>query len=506
MTRLAFLYPAAAASGAVWALCFTAEPRLWLPWIALSPLLFLLRQRHYPALALVHGISAWLVSIPWISQTVATYGGLASWLGAGSLLLLAVYLGSYHLVFALLSKRLLEGPAWHVAFLLPAIWVALEWLRTFLISGFPWNLAGYAWIATPGALEISAWIGAYGVSYLVLFSNTALFLAIDRRRPEAALIAFLAPLLLLAVAARMSLPSDPPRAPLRVRVLQPNTPILTNPNSPEVQHAYRKMLRLSKEACDRRGTLLIWPESATWNYALERDPEFRNDLRELTESGCGVLLNSPRWTDSEVFNSAFLIEDEKPTQFYDKRHLVPFGEYVPLAGLLPFVGSLARNAGSFSAGHEATVLDWRGEGIGVSVCFEITFATEVADLVRGGATVLATITNDAWYGDTAAPHQHFRAARFRAAENGRPLVRAALTGISAIVAKDGSVLDSLGVGEEGILKADIEPMQRKTLFTRAPSAVPWTAVALSLFAIVWPARRGRHSLRGSFKDKRPRDR
>ena len=219
-----------------------------------------------------------------------------------------------------------------------------------------------------------------------------------------------------------------------------------------------------------------------------------------------MLLNSPRWEESEAFNSAFLIDEQGRMQRYDKRHLVPFGEYVPLAGLLPFVGSLARNAGLFSAGSEPTVLAWRGEGIGMSVCFEITFATEVADLVRRGATILVTATNDAWYGDTAAPHQHFRAARFRAAENGRPLVRAALTGISAIVARDGSVLDSLGVGEEGILKADIEPTQRKTLFTRAPSAVPWTAVALSLFAIVWPARQDRDSLRGSSKNKQPQDR
>ena len=177
-----------------------------------------------------------------------------------------------------------------------------------------------------------------------------------------------------------------------------------------------------------------------------------------------------------------------PQQSYDKRHLVPFGEYVPLAGVFSFVQSLARGAGDFSPGAKLSLLGWEGGLLGPSICFEVVFASEVADLVREGASALVTVTNDAWYGDTTAPHQHFRAVRFRAAESRRTFLRAALTGISAVVRPDGSVSQVLEVGEEGILRHHLIGRRDLSPFSRWPWAVPLLSVLGALFAILRAGR------------------
>src|SRR4029079_6934358 len=153
--------------------------------------------------------------------------------------------------------------------------------------------------------------------------------------------------------------------------------------------------------------------------------------------GCTVLLNSVRSENGRDYNSAVLAAPDQPARFADKRHLVPFGEYVPLRSLLPFADKLARNVGDFSPSAELVLLPWGAERLGVAICFAVIFPGEVAATTRAGATLLATVTNDAWYGPTSAPWQHFRAARFRAAENRRPLLRAATTGVSGLIGADG---------------------------------------------------------------------
>ena len=184
------------------------------------------------------------------------------------------------------------------------------------------------------------------------------------------------------------------------------------------------------------------------------------------------------------YNSAYLVDPGGIAARYDKRHLVPFGEYVPLARVFTFLGTLARNAGSYTAARDLTLLPWDGERLGTAICFEVTFPGEVADLVAAGASVLVTITNDAWYGETSAPWQHFRAARWRAAETRRPLVRSAITGVSAFVRPDGSIERLLGPGEEGILASRVAGRHGSTPFVRAPWAVPALSGVLGAFAII----------------------
>ena len=484
-------------SGVAWGLCHGAASMWLAPWIALVPLFFLLSETARPfQIGFLHGLGAWCAGLPWIVPTLSVFGGVAWPLAIGALLLLASYLALFHAVFAWLVARLWRrrGPAANGGRAVVAAagcWVALEVLRAWLISGFPWNLAAYSVVATEGALPLAAWIGAYGVSALVVGTNAALGWSLARRSRSGLLLAVLVPFLVLALAARFaSAERSAVRGehPLAVRLVQPDIRNLAAGEHWDAATAlaqYRELVETSLLACDRPGALIVWPESAAFPFSLERDDMLRSGLESIRDRGCAVLLNSPRAEGERYFNSAYLMAPGAPLQFADKRHLVPFGEYVPFRDALPFLGKIARMSGDFSPAEDLRLLELTGgTRLGVSICFEIIFPHEVAELARAGATHLVTITNDAWYGDTAAPWQHERAARFRAAENRRSLVRAAITGVSTIVDESGREMALLGPFQKGVLRADLPARFDLSPYARFPWAVPILAVLLGAGAIL----------------------
>ena len=490
-------------SGFLWGLCFQAPTasRLaagfahFLPWVALVPLLLALGGRRAWLSGWLQGTVAWVVAIPWILPTLTTYGGLPMGVAAACLLGLAAFLGSYHAVFAALAAPIWRrGGSTAIVVGVPALWVVVEVARSRLFTGFPWNLAAYSVIDVPGALGLAPWFGAWGVGGLVVAVNVGVALSSRRRRPVPALTAACLALVVLAAGARWGAGEAPSGAArfsrLAVRVLQPNHENLVSWDAQRVEAHYERMIQLTRRACDRPGALVLWPESAAWPFAWERDARLRHDLAALAERGCPILLNTPMGVGTDrIFNSVLLVGPSGSEARYDKRHLVPWGEYVPLADLLPFMTSVARGIGDFEEGERASLVKWRGWRLGVAICFEITFPSEVAELVRAGAEVLVTVTNDAWYGESSAPHQHFRAARFRAAESRRPLLRAAITGISAVIDPDGSVRSRLGVGEEGILVASVAPGVGLTPAVRHPFAVPGVCLGLAASAIFFSSRK-----------------
>jgi apolipoprotein N-acyltransferase len=491
-------YLLAAVSGVLWGLCFSREPLSVASWFALAPLMLMLSWPRPGRLGWVHGLAAWMTSLYWIGPTLQTYGEMPLALGVALNVLLAAYLGLFHAVFAWLGSAVWQRWPWGRLLVLPALWVALEWLRTYLAGGFPWNLAGYAWVDVPGALPLSAWIGAYGISFLVVLAGASVAASIQRRRWEPAAVGLLVPLLLMPFAARWSLRRD--AAEVReaggfgrpVRLLQPNIPNLTSIDTAAIVRNYRKVIDQSLESC-QPGSLVIWPESATWPFLYGRDPRLDEDLASLVDRGCTVLFNSSHPVGESFYNSAFLLSASGPAARYDKRHLVPFGEYVPFRGVFGWMDKLARNAGEYRRADETVLLPWGGDQIGMAICYEVVFPEEVAEIVQSGATILVTITNDAWYGDTWAPWQHFRAARFRAAENRRPLLRAAITGVSAYVAPDGSVLAELGVFREGIIRARVLGEKDLTPFTRLPWLVPGLCSVAAALAVYFSRRRRRQA-------------
>ena len=542
-----------AACGAVQSLAFAASPMPWVVWLGWVPVAWL--ALHAPsarhrwstvAVAWWSGWVFWLCTIPWIAHTISVHGGLPGWLGVLLLALLAAYMALYQAAFVALAGRLrpigatITGALLRAS-VLAALWSSLEWLRERLFSGFPWTPLGEALVPTPGALDLAPWIGGRGLSLLVMFWSVvcAHLLSAEsqaRRAPGAASVSdgrarrgavklwgatALALTLMLVVAGLVAdgrssrwTVEDPSQRPedlaelskttaRAVRVVQPNVPILRD--GAEFVRNYRRLLDLSQ--CPGPGSLVVWPESAAFPYLWERHPSFREDIRSIVSAGCALLFNSAVEVETErgpgTSNAALLAQwvSDSPSggegrveiQSYDKMHLVPYGEYVPLKDVLPFVQQLARSVGEFTPGRELRLPEWRDVDLGVSICFEIVFPYEVAARARSGADLLTVLTNDAWFGRSAAPAQHLVSARMRAAESRRPLVFAATTGVSAVVDDRGRVLDSIPLEESGVLgmllrgRSDVVGIDRTydlTPYSRAPWAVDLLAAALVGFGFL----------------------
>jgi apolipoprotein N-acyltransferase len=460
--------------------------------VALAPLFLLLGTRRPARWGWLHGIATWCAAVPWIVHTLTLYGHLPGPVAGLALLLLAAFLGLYHALFAALGARLWRRGGALALSALPALWVLLELLRAKLLTGFPWNLAAYAWTDVPGALPAASWFGAYGVSALVVLPGLGLARAWATRRWETWAAAALIPAIVLPAAARFARTppaelADSVRDLVRIAIVQPDTPDRPLFDAAENEADYRRLLDATRTLC-APGTLVVWPESAAWPREWQGDARLRDDVAALTADGCDLLLNTPWEVGPRVYNSVVLVAAGAVQGRADKRHLVPFGEYVPLRSVFPFLGKIARMVGDFAAADHATLIDWNGQKLGLAVCYEVIFPGEVADLVRSGATLLVTVTNDGWYGDTAAPHQHLRAARFRAAEERRWLLRAAITGISAVVRPDGSLAGIVDVGREGSIVSGVVGRRDLTPYGRAPWLVPLVAV-LWFGAVSWWTRR-----------------
>ncbi|MCZ6507149.1 MAG: apolipoprotein N-acyltransferase, partial [Acidobacteria bacterium] len=472
----------AALGGLAWALCFADRGLLLGPWVALAPLVALLGSKRPTWYAFVHGTAFWGASLYWIPATVVTFGRVPWALGILGLVLLASFISLLFWVpFGYLGQRLWAAGRWRRYAGLPALWVALEWLREYILSGFPWNLAAYALVEVPGALPLAALVGSYGLAFLVVWVNVALVGSLGERRWRPLAAAVGVTLVGLLVGAWIRPENGVGEAARKVRVLQPNIPNLTAWDEAQVQRNYRQVLAQATAACEP-GALLVLPESALWPYTYERHPSLVAALDAIAEGGCWLLINSITSAGEAYYNSTLLIGPEGIEGRYDKRHLVPFGEYVPLQGVFTWLDKLSRLAGDFTAGAEPALMRWGDEQLAAAICYEVVYPGSVANQVRAGATMLVTVTNDAWYGDTTAPWQHLRAPQLRAAENARPMLRAAITGVSAVIAADGSITDFLGVGEKGVLAARVVGRDRLTPYSRAPWLVPLACCLVALLA------------------------
>ncbi len=472
--------------GVAWGLCHVAAPPPGLALVALAPLLLLCGARRAGWLGWLHGAVSWAVAMPWIGPTVSVFGQLPGWLGALAVVALALWLGIWDGLFTRLGAHLWRrGDALSLA-ALPALYVTLEFLRGKVATGFPWNLAAYAWIDLPGALPLAGWIGAFGVSALVVACSLGAARAVVRRRLSTWLYTLLLPFTLLAVAARLAAPAAGGGPVRSLAIVQPDAPSRPVFDPRASEEDYRRLLALTDEVCEP-GRLVIWPESATWPRDWPGDARLAADIERRLARGCSLLLNTPTQVHERWRNSVMLLAPGQRPARADKFHLVPFGEYFPFRNLVPGAGTLARAVGDFEPADGFELIDWNGERLGPAVCYEIVFPGEVAARVRRGATLLVTVTNDSWYGDSAAPHQHLRAARFRAAENRRWLARAAITGISALVRPDGSLAGRLGVGEHGTIVSGVVGRSDLSPYSRAPWLVP--SLAALLAAVAWTLSR-----------------
>jgi len=483
----------AALSGALLALAFPGSgDQSWLAFAALAPLLVAVDgvdRRSAGILGLLSALIFWLATIPWVAQTMTQFGDVPWPLAGVVLLALAAYLALYTAAFCWLLAR--TAPRSSAAYVIVAasLWVALEFLRTYLFTGFPWNLLGYSQYRNLPLVQVAAVTGVYGVSFAVAAVNAGLAQMVHLEKgwkDRLGGLGVAAAVVGLAVGSGWLLsPAREEKPAIPVALVQGNIDQWVKWDPAYQETTLEVYRRLTLEAARRGARLIVWPETAV-PFFLRADPRWRavQDLARVT--GAHLLVGAPDRSLGEPRNSAFLIgPDGQVRGRYDKRHLVPFGEYVPLRRVLFFVDVLAGGAiGAFAPGAETTTFATPAGRVAVVICYEAIFPAEVREFFRGGADVLVNITNDAWFGRSAAPVQHLAMAAFRAVENRAYLVRAANTGISAVVAPDGRIVQASGLFTREVLSGTVAPRAGTSPYTRYGDLFAWATVGLSV-AAVW---------------------
>jgi apolipoprotein N-acyltransferase len=474
-----------------------------LGWVSVAPVLALAATARSPRRAFLEGwlagVAFFLPLLRWITHSMTTFSAL-SWPAANLVLVaLAAYLALYWggVAGAVAWLRGPLGPA--AVWLAPALWVAGELARTHALSGFPWGLLGYTPSERLAVIQIAAWTGVYGVSFLLALVNTAAaWVLLERTWRAAATSALVAAATTGATLGVGIAHSAPTTGSLPVALVQGNID-----QAIKLDRAYqRETLEVHGELTRQAGPgnrLIVWPEAAVPAY-VSYEPWVLAWLARLSaEVGTPLLVGAPDARDegraTRYLNSALLVDPSGPRARYDKMHLVPFGEYVPLRGLLFFVEAIAAEIGDFSPGRDRVIFPLQGAPFGTVICYEVIFPELFRGFVRGGARLMVNITNDAWFGDSSGPLQHLAMVPLRAVENGVAVARAANTGVSALIHPSGRVEPQLGLFRRGVLRVDVPLRAGETFYTRygdlfayAMSAV--TAAALAARSVgEWGRRR-----------------
>ncbi len=487
-------------AGAIGALAF-APYDLWpLMFVSFGALVWLLdgayaqspgwsaRIRAAAACGFFYGFGYFLANFYWLAEAFLVEPERHGWLIPFILPGFAAWMALYF-VGATVFAILLWGQGAIRVFALAAGFGLFEYIRGHLFTGQPWNLLGYALTPNLPMMQLAALFGVYGLTVLaaLLFASPAACFAppgsgLRGRRSAAALTLSL--LLLLGIGAAWGawrLETTPvPTTDTTVRIVQISVDQADKWKPENAGPIFQDYLRLSESEKDGVGLdqidLLVWPETAV-PVVLENEPEGLATIGDMLPAGTSLLVGSirmvyeegPHGADRHVYNGLLAVGDDgRILDSYDKIHLVPFGEFLPFQDFMERLGimQLTGIRGGFTAGEGPRRLDVGGAPpLMPLICYEVLFPDEVNDRGRGAEWML-NITNDAWFGRSVGPYQHFHQARVRAVEQGLPLLRAANTGISAMIDPMGRILGELGLGEKGVIDAALPGKLSATLFKR----------------------------------------
>lgn len=476
------------AAGLVSALGF-APIDLWLmTLVGLALLLLLIPSttgvRNALALGWWFGFGHMLAGLYWIAQAFNFQDNMPAWLGWVAVVLLSALMAIYPAAAAGIASRLRGRTSQLLGF--SGAWMLAEWLRGYLFGGFPWNPLGVVLMPLPALAQAASVVGGLGLSGLViLIAGAMAFVVADQRWRFAAVIAAL-----VAVAAalgQLALSAPTRSTGTRVLIVQANIGQADKWREDAEERNLRRYLALSAEArLDGRPGLLLWPEAAVMGL-LDEEPWVRRRLARLLGPGDLLLTGGVKAIRNEAGraiaarNSLFVIgADGEIGGRYDKNALVPFGEYLPLRGLMEAIGvaRLAPGSLDFWPGPGARTLHLDGfPAVGPLICYEIVRPGHVVDRADR-PTWLLNASNDAWFSDAGA-WMHLEQARLRAIEEGLPIARATPTGVSAMIDARGRLLATLRRGRAGVLFAEIPTALAPTPFARGGSLIP-LAIALLL--------------------------
>ena len=425
------------------------------------------------------GFGLGAVSLSWLSNALMIDDGRFGWLIPFAVGGMGLLFGIFGAIPAALAVRFVAGYRRLVAW--AALMVLFEWVRSWIGTGFPWNLMGYVWNKYPELIQSASLWGVYGVSFCVIFLY-ALPGLLPRKKPLLYAIAGIA-LLFGAGFWRLYDAKDDVVLGVHLRIVQPNIPQTLKWDKESGEKHYGRLLTLSREKNDVI-THVIWPESAV-QFLVNINEAQRVRLMSAVRQGGTLIMGGMRGDAAtrQVANSIFILDDmAEIVGFYDKSHLVPFGEYTPLRGILPFDKIVPFETDFMEGAGIATLHVPKAPPVSPLVCYEVIFPGRVVRKTPRPGWII-NVTNDGWYGASAGPHQHLALAQMRAVEEGLPVVRAANTGISAVIDPHGRIIARLDLDAQGVLDADLPQPLPPTLYARLGNAVPLTLGALLLLAV-----------------------
>ncbi len=507
-------------SGILLILSFPKPGLYGLAWVSLIPFLLSITAQKVSGkkafwMGFVFGMVYFFGTIYWIYHSIHFYGNVPLIPSILAVLLLSAYLSLYPGLFSFLLSFIYTRTFYPLIIIAPSLWVILEYLRTYLLTGFPWSLIGYTQFRVLPVIQIADITGVYGISFLIVAFNACIvdIVLLKKRREEIPFYS-LAPqiggfvFLIIALLSTLAygywrLSQQRPGELIRITIVQGNIPqdrkwdpLFQN----EVMKTYKE---LTREAVRLNSPhLVVWPETAT-PFIFDPDPvspaSYQSiDLMEFTREIQTYLLFGAIRSESVTspkggkvtggspafYNSAFLLnKDGKVTYIYDKIHLVPFGEYVPLRRLLFFIDKITVGIGDYRPGEDTKRAVTPFGRFSTLICYEIIFPGLVRASIKDGGDFIVNITNDAWFGKTSGPYQHFSKAVLRAVENRKPIIRAANTGISGFIDSNGRILAETPLFERMAITMDLKTERTATFYTRFGDLFVYICILITIFVL-----------------------
>lgn len=494
-------------SGILLILSFPNFDLEFLAWFAFVPLFYSIEGKGlYQSfkLGFITGIVSYLGILYWIIVAVHTYGNVPVILSIFILLLLVMYLSLFTATFTFLTQLIRLRSELHTILFTPFLWVSLEYLRSFLLTGLPWANLGHSQYLNLPLIQMADITGVYGLSFVILLINATLYGALHQWSKRTfpykeigitvvILLGFLVYGYLKMGVVDRQMTKNPP---LKIGLVQGNIDQSIKWDESFQKETLKIYERLSLKVAEGKPDLIIWPETATpffFQDAKEYQP-FVLDIPKRTDAF--LLFGTPSYKIEKGkvnhYNSAFLVSTTGELMGrYDKIHLVPFGEYVPMKNLLFFIGSLGEGIGDFKSGKELFNFSLPQGKFGVIICFEIIFPDLCRRFVKNGANFLVTITNDAWFGRTSAPYQHLSIATFRAVENRVFIVRAANTGITGFIDAKGKIVQQGGIFTEEAMNGTIHLSKNETFYTLYGDIFAWVCSGFSILLLAYTVLQNR---------------
>jgi apolipoprotein N-acyltransferase len=437
-------------------------------WIGATP-----RQAFWSGYAF--GLGLFGAGVSWVYVSLHTFGAMPLPLAALATFLFCAFLALFPAVAGWLQARIPAQAAVRACLLIPAAWTLIEWLRSWIFTGFPWLSVGYASVGWP-LQGYAPLLGVFGLSFMTVSLGGMAWLLFQRQRLLVFATTFIA-IIVAGQALRHVHWTEPAGEPVSAALLQGNIEQDLKFRPERYAAILATYVRLAEGA---HAKLIVFPETSIPRFLDRIEPEFLEQLAGVARrNGGDLLLGVPyRTRGGEYFNSVISL-GSSPPQAYHKSHLVPFGEFIP-PGFGWVLGVLQVPLSDFSrGGHDQAPIAAAGQRVAVNVCYEDAFGDEIARRVRE-ATILVNVSNVAWFGDSLAPAQHLQIARLRAVETGRMHLAATNTGITAAIDRDGRVLARLPQYTEGRLEVSAQGYAGATPYA---SYADWPVVIVSLLVL-----------------------